>query len=296
MRQEQHQGSGSARSSDDVVRGSWMPHVLTMTATPIPRSLALTLYGELDISLISEKPKGRLPVKTQLVSPNSRLQMYREIDKELAAGNQMFVVCPIISESDVLQVLSAEKVYEGLTKKVFKHRKVGLLHGKMKPEQKQAVMQQFVNRELDILVSTTVVEVGVDVPSATIMLIEGVERFGLAQIHQLRGRVGRRGQQAYCYLVMSDSSAPGKRLRALENTTDGFKLAELDLELRGPGAIYGQMQSGQLDLRVAKLTDTKLIESARDSAREFLDQSYDLKNYPDLARQVQKNRAITSLN
>jgi ATP-dependent DNA helicase RecG len=273
-----------------------MPHVLTMTATPIPRTLALTLYGELDISVLDEKPPGRLPVKTEIVSPNSRLQMYRKIDKELGSGNQMFVVCPLIQDSEVLQALSAERVYEGLAKSVFKHRRVGLLHGKMKAEEKDKIMTDFVNGGLDILVTTTVIEVGVDVPKATVMLVEGAERFGLAQIHQLRGRVGRRGQQAHCYLVMSDSKAPGKRLKALESTNDGFKLAELDLEIRGPGAIYGQMQSGQLDLRVAKLTDIKLIELARNAAKDFLNSDEKLTKFPALREKVNEFRSITSLN
>ncbi|MBW3568956.1 ATP-dependent DNA helicase RecG [Candidatus Parcubacteria bacterium] len=293
---EQHRFGVEQRKKLQKKSGGTMPHVLTMTATPIPRTLALTLYGELDISIISEKPKGRLPVKTEIVSPNSRLQMYRKVDKEIAAGSQMFVVCPLIAESDMLQALSAERVYEGLAKSVFKHRRVGLLHGKMKADEKEKIMEQFVHKNLNILVSTTVVEVGVDVPNATIMLVEGAERFGLAQIHQLRGRVGRRGQQAYCYIVMSDSKAPSKRLKALENTTDGFKLAELDLEIRGPGAIYGRMQSGQLDLRVAKLTDVKLIESARNSAKDFIESKEQLANYPDLACQISNYRSITNLN
>ena len=273
-----------------------MPHVLSLTATPIPRSLALTLYGELDISVLTTKPVGRKPIITQIVSPNSRADLYKTIDLELAAGRQLFVVCPLITESESLHLNSAEKVFKEIQTKDFKHRRVGLLHGKLKPSDKQAIMAQFVAHELDILVSTTVIEVGVDVPNASIMLIEGAERFGLAQAHQLRGRVGRGHDQGYCYLMMSDSKPPNRRLRALESSNDGFKLAELDLELRGPGAIYGRAQHGQLDLRIAKLTDTALISSARAAAQKFIDDGEDLLHYKQLAQSVQKLRAVTNLN
>lgn len=293
---EQHRFGVAQREKLQKKAGGKMPHVLTMTATPIPRTLALTLYGELDISVLSEKPAGRRDIITKIISPNSRSPLYEKIDKELAAGRQMFVVCPLISESDMMQALSAERVYEGFSKKVFKHRRVGLLHGKMKPDDKDAVMARFVGHDLDILVSTTVVEVGVDVPNASVMLVEGVERFGLAQIHQLRGRVGRSDAQGYCYLVMSDSKAPSRRIRALEQSSDGFRLAELDLEIRGPGAIYGSMQSGQLDLRVAKLTDVELIEAARKSAKDFIASGDSLAKYPDLAKHVSTYRSITNLS
>ena len=273
-----------------------MPHVLSMTATPIPRSLALTLYGEMDVSILDEMPPGRIPVETKIVSPNSKVQMYAKIEEQLTVGNQVFVVCPLIEESDKLDVLSAEKVYEDLSKKIFKNYKVELLHGKQKSDAKEDTMALFVAGKIDILVSTTVIEVGVDVPNATVMVVEGVERFGLAQVHQLRGRVGRGADKGYCYLVMSDSKEPSRRLRALESTTDGFRLAELDLEIRGPGAIYGHMQSGQLDLRVANLTDLRQIANIRKSAQDFLESKDDLKNYPELAKRVQKYRSITNLN
>ena len=279
-----------------MAKAGHMPHVLSLTATPIPRSLALTLYGELDVSVLDEKPAGRQAVITELVSPNARDRLYQKIDQELVAGRQMFVVCPLITESAVLEVNSAEKVYEDLSKHAFKHRRVGLLHGKMKAADKQAVMQKFIDRRLDILVSTTVIEVGVDVPNASLMLIEAPERFGLAQLHQLRGRVGRGADQAYCYLLLSDSRPPSRRLRALESSNDGFKLAELDLELRGPGAIYGTSQHGQLDLRIAKLTDTKLIAAARQAAQSLLDNGVNLLQYKDLMKHVNRLRAVTNLN
>ena len=271
-------------------------HMLNMTATPIPRSLALTLFGEMDISVIDTKPAGRKPILTKICSPNSRKQLYEEIDKELEAGRQMFVVTPLIADSEMLPVRSAEEVYEDLKKRVFKHRTVGLLHGKMKPEEKDLIMQQFVRHELDILVSTTVIEVGVNVPNATIMLIENAERFGLAQIHQLRGRVGRSDHQGYAYLMLGDSKAPSARLKALERSSDGFELAELDLEIRGPGAIYGTLQHGQLDLRIAKLTDVKLIASARKTAQEFIDKEELLVEYKELHKRVESLRAVTNLN
>ena len=273
-----------------------MPHLLSLTATPIPRSLALTLYGEMDVSILDEKPAGRQEIVTRICSPNSKKQLYLDIEKELQAGRQLFVVCPLISESATLQVNSAEQVYTDLSEKVFKQWRVGLLHGKQKPEEKNTTMKRFVDHQLDILVSTTVIEVGVDVPNASVMLIEAADRFGLAQIHQLRGRVGRGRHKGYCYLMMSDSSSPPERLRALERNNDGFRLAELDLELRGPGAMYGTMQHGQLDLRVAKLTDMKLIASARQAAQLLISRKTDLKKSPILFAHVTRLRAVTNLN
>jgi ATP-dependent DNA helicase RecG len=292
---EQHR-FGVEQRKTLMSKAGHMPHVLSLTATPIPRSLALTLYGELDISVLDEKPAGRQPIITAIESPNSREQLYVKIDQQLEAGRQMFVVCPLITDSSVLDANSAEKVYEELSKKHFKHRRVGLLHGQLKAPDKQNIMEQFVRGELDVLVATTVIEVGVDVPNASIMLIESAERFGLAQLHQLRGRVGRGEHQGYCYLLLSDSRPPTRRLRALESSNDGFKLAEMDLELRGPGAIYGTSQHGQLDLRIAKLTDTKLIASARATAAELLESRENLLQYKQLMRKVTGLRTVTNLN
>ncbi len=292
---EQHR-FGVEQRQKLLTKAGHMPHLLSLTATPIPRSLALTLYGELDVSVLDAKPPGREPITTKITSPNSRAQLNEAIEQELAAGRQMFVVCPLITESTASKANSAEKIYEQFRKKDFKQWRVGLLHGRMKPAEKNDIMEQFVQHELDILVSTTVIEVGVDVPNASIMLIEAAERFGLAQIHQLRGRVGRGGHKGYCYLMMSDSSAPPKRLQALERMSDGFKLAELDLELRGPGAIYGTMQHGALDLRVAKLTDTHLIAAARGAAISFIEKGENLLKYPQLLERVNALRAVTNLN
>jgi len=279
-----------------MAKAGHMPHVLSLTATPIPRSLALTLYGEMDISLLDEKPKGRLPIITSIVSPNSKKQLYESVDAKIKQGQQVFIVCPLIKESGMVDASSAEAIYKQLSKHEFKHRKVGLLHGKMTADEKIAVMKQFVDHQLDLLVSTTVIEVGVDVPNATVMVIENAERFGLAQLHQLRGRVGRDDVQGYCYLVLGDSAPPGRRLRALENSQDGFKLAELDLTLRGPGAVYGVAQHGALDLRIAPITDTHLILQARTAAGRFITQNESLEKYPHLSEIVARLRRVTNLN
>lgn len=292
---EQHRFGVEQRKKLQAKAGH-MPHVLHMTATPIPRSLALTLYGELDISVLDEMPPGRQTIITKIWSPNSRNQLNEKINEEIDAGRQVFVVCPLISDTETSGGLSAEEVFERVNEHEFKNRRVGLLHGKLKSAEKEKVMQEFVNHEFDILVSTTVIEVGVDVPNASAMIIEGAERFGLAQVHQLRGRVGRGGYQSYCYLVPSDSKEPGRRLKALETMRDGFELADLDLELRGPGAIYGTLQHGALDLRVAKLTDVKLIAAARNAAKEFIDHKEQLKKYSHLSKRVQLLRAVTNLN
>jgi ATP-dependent DNA helicase RecG len=294
---EQHR-FGVEQRKKLMAKAGHMPHLLSLTATPIPRSLALTLYGELDISIIAVKPAGRQPIVTRICSPNSRESLNKDIEVELQAGRQMFVVCPLITDSTVNagKLSSAEKIYDQFRHKDFKNWRVGLLHGKMKAAEKNDIMAQFVAHKLDILVSTTVIEVGVDIPNASVMLIEAADRFGLAQIHQLRGRVGRGGHKGYCYLMLSDSKAPPKRLEALERSSDGFKLAELDLELRGPGAIYGTSQHGELDLRIAKLTDVQLIAAARAAAQRCIDMQEDLVQYPQLYVRVAALRAVTNLN
>lgn len=292
---EQHRFGVNQRKAL-MLKAGHMPHVLSMTATPIPRSLALTLYGELDISILKEKPKGRQAIITELVSPNSTAQLFEKVAGELDAGRQLFVVCPLISESALLDAQSAEATYERLRTVELKKYRVELLHGKLKPADKQAIMERFVRHETDVLVSTTVIEVGVDVPNASVMLIESPERFGLAQLHQLRGRIGRGQHQSYCYALLSDSKTPTKRLRAFEQSQDGFRLSELDLELRGPGAIYGTMQHGALDLRIAKLTDTVLIAEAQQAAKHFLDRGEDLLHYKRLAATVARLQTVTNLN
>ncbi len=271
-----------------------VPHVLSMTATPIPRSLALTLYGELDISLLDALPPGRKPIDTSIISPNSRKKMEQHIAGEAKAGHQVYVVCPVITEDNKLQTVSVEETYRRL-KTTFKGLNVGLLHGKLKQDEKTEIMEKFVAGQIDVLVATTVIEVGVNVPNATIMVIEGADRFGLAQLHQLRGRVGRSSDQAYCYVVPSDSKAPSKRLQSFARITDGFKLAEIDLEIRGPGAIYGTLQHGDLDLKFADLTDHKLIANARKAVDEFVGTD-SLDSYPELGRRVRVAQAVITLN
>jgi ATP-dependent DNA helicase RecG len=292
---EQHR-FGVKQRQKLVDKGIKIPHILSMTATPIPRSLALTVYGDLEISIIAKKPRNRLPIETTIWSPNSRPQLYKIIDDEINAGRQAFVVCPLIDDSEGSEVRSVSEEVKRLKNTYFKHRKIGTLHGKMKDEEKAEVMGQFADKKIDILVSTTVIEVGIDIPNASVMLIEGADSFGLAQLHQLRGRVGRGAEQGYCYLIPTTSAKPSKRLRAMESTTDGFKLAEMDLELRGPGAIYGSKQHGALDLKIANITDMGLVKSARASAEEFIKRKIDITKYPDLRSRVKKSLSLTYLN
>lgn len=273
-----------------------MPHLLAMTATPIPRSLALTVYGELDISILNELPAGRKQILTKIWSPNSTAQMYEKIDAEIKAGRQAYVICSLIEENPDNEIKSVQSEYVKLQNSVFKHRRIGLLHGKMKPDEKNAVMTQFAAGKLDILVSTTVVEVGVDVPNATVIIIENADRFGLSQLHQLRGRVGRSIHQSYCYLVNSTSAKPTKRLQEIEKSNDGFYLAEVDLKLRGPGEIYGKAQHGALNLQIATLADTKLISRAQKQAKLFASVSKNLLQYNQLANAVQYYQRLTTLN
>ena len=244
------------------------PHLLVMTATPIPRTLALTLYGDLDISTIDEMPAGRLAIKTKWITQDDRQRAYNFIGKQVAGGCQAFVICPLIEESETLEVRAAVAEYRRLSSDVFSTLRLGLLHGRMKGTEKEDVMHAFKDGKLDILISTSVVEVGIDVPNATVMLVEAADRFGLAQLHQFRGRVGRGEQQSYCMLLSENPSEYGQeRLKAIEEINDGFALAEKDLELRGPGEFFGTRQSGLPDLKMAKLSDTRLLETARREAK-----------------------------
>jgi ATP-dependent DNA helicase RecG len=292
---EQHR-FGVTQRQQLLKKSEHMPHLLAMTATPIPRSLALTVYGELDVSILDELPKGRKPIKTKIWSPNSRPQLYELVDKELNAGRQAYVICSLIDDNPDNEVKSVQAEHKRLDQGVFKHRKIGLLHGKMKAEEKDAAMTAFANGHVDILVSTTVVEVGVDVPNATVMVIEDADRFGLSQLHQLRGRVGRSSHQSYCYLVTSDSSKPSQRLREVEKSNDGFYLAEVDMQLRGPGEIYGRAQHGALNLQIATLSDTKLIARAQMEAKKFVSSGQDLLQYKQLASAVEQYQRLTTLN
>jgi ATP-dependent DNA helicase RecG len=243
------------------------PHVLVMSATPIPRTLALTVYGDLDISILDELPPGRVEIKTKFLSPEQRQRAYDFIRKQITEGRQAFIICPLIEESEAIETKAAITEYERLSQEVFPDLRLGLLHGRLNGAEKEDVMRRFRNGELDILVSTPVVEVGVDVPNATVMLIEGADRFGLAQLHQFRGRVGRGQYQSYCLLLAETASSEAKeRLSLLERIRNGFKLAEEDLKLRGPGEFFGTRQSGLPDLKMARLSDVELLELARREA------------------------------
>jgi ATP-dependent DNA helicase RecG len=243
------------------------PHLLVMTATPIPRSLALTIYGDLDVSIIDEMPVGRLPVETHVLLPMQRDQAYSLISKEVQIGHQAFIVYPMIENDDEQLYKSAVDEFHRIQKNIFPYFKIGLMHGRLKQIEKDKIMRQFRDNKLDILISTTVIEVGMDIPNATIVLIEGANRFGLAQLHQIRGRVGRSSMQSYCLLIPeNESGADNERLAAMVETNDGFKLAEYDLKQRGPGDFLGTRQSGYTGLKLASLTDTDLIVTARNAA------------------------------
>jgi ATP-dependent DNA helicase RecG len=279
-------------------KGGRPPHFLSMTATPIPRTLGLTLYGDLDISAIDELPVGRHKVETRLYQPGERAEAYAFVRGQVAAGRQVFVICPIIQESDKLGVRSATAELEKLRTDVFPElaERIGLIHGRLKPAEREAVMGRVQRGEVDILVATSVVEVGIDIPNASVMLIEGAERFGLAQLHQFRGRVGRGAHAAYC-LLFTDVDDPEnlKRLQAVLTHTSGFELAEIDLRLRGMGELYGERQHG-FDLKVADLFDVQLIRQAQEEAERVLESDPLLAREPALRRQLTSYRRVFALD
>ncbi len=249
----------------------FQPHMLVMTATPIPRTLTMTIYGDLDTAVLDELPPGRQQIRTRWIRRAEREKAYRHIRREVAAGRQIFVICPLVEESEKIDLPSAEEMHISLQSEVFPDLKVGLIHGRMLPREKDEVMVAFRDHAFDILVATAVVEVGIDIPNASTILIEGAERFGLAQLHQFRGRVGRGIHQSYCILVSDQNNeVTQQRLAAMEQTTDGFELAEIDLRLRGPGEFFGKRQSGTPDLKVAQLADTRLLHAARLEAEKIL--------------------------
>lgn len=265
-----------------------VPHFLTMTATPIPRTVALTMYGDLDLSVIDELPKGRQKISTHVVPKAKRDDAYKFVEKNIQQGSQAYIITPLIELSESIQsAKAATHEFERLQKTIFPKLKLGLLHGRLKGKEKEEILQKFKNGEIDILVSTTVVEVGVDIPNATIMLIENAERFGLAQLHQLRGRVGRGAKQSYCLLFSGvEDKEIYSRLKNLEKIDDGLKLAELDLKIRGSGQIFGTAQSGRFELKLASFSDLSLIEKTRNAAHQILELDSTLDNYPQLKLQL----------
>ncbi len=273
---EQHRFGVEQRGT--IRAKGYNPHILVMSATPIPRTLALTVYGDLDLSIIDEMPPGRQEIKTKWLEPRERERAYAFIRNQVKEGRQAFVICPLIEESESIDAKAAVEEYERLSKQVYPDLHVGLIHGKLRPSEKDETMNAFRDRQVDVLVATSVVEVGIDVPNATVMLIDGADRFGLAQLHQFRGRVGRGEHQSYCLLLADKSGATSdERLRVIESTQDGFRLAEEDLKLRGPGEFFGTRQSGLPDLKIAKLSDVKILEEARTVAQELFERDPELK-------------------
>jgi GxxExxY protein len=271
----------------ESVSSFFSPHFLSMTATPIPRSLALALYGDLDLSIIDEMPKGRKKILTKIVSEDKRQQAYDFIKQEIKNGRQAFVICPLIDISDKLGVKSAKEEFEKLNEIIFPEIEIGILHGKMKSAEKEKVMQEFLANKIKILVSTSVVEVGVDVPNATIMMIEGADRFGLAQIHQFRGRVGRSDYQSHCFLFTdSESIKTQERLQAVVDYHSGLELAKMDLKFRGPGEVYGTIQKGFPELKIASLYDYELMRLAKEQAEMLIKKDNSLDSWPVLKQEL----------
>ncbi len=271
---EQHRFGVRQRAA--LRQKGYNPHLLVMTATPIPRSLQLTVWGHMDVSIIDEMPPGRKPVVTRLVLPSERERAYAFVRTQIEEGRQVFVICPLVEESDALEAKAAVDEFERLREDIFPDLKLGLLHGRMGATEKELTMASFVRGGLDLLVATSVIEVGIDVPNASVMLIEGAERFGLAQLHQFRGRVGRGEHESYCLLISDSASDQAReRLEAMEATTDGFVLARKDLEMRGPGEFLGTRQSGfseaVLSLELADVADLRLVQRAREAARRFFE-------------------------
>ena len=287
---EQHRFGVLQRSA--LRQKGFNPHVLVMTATPIPRTMALTLYGDLDISVIDELPPGRQIVKTKCLEPQDREKAYAFLHRQVSNGSQAFIICPLIDESETLEAKAATTEYERLSREIFPDLRLGLLHGQMPGSDKEEVMRHFRGGDLDILVSTSVVEVGIDVPGASVMIVEGAERFGLSQLHQFRGRVGRDKEQGYCLLIQEKLSPEAReRLGLMERVHNGFTLAEKDLEMRGPGEFFGTHQSGLPNLKLAKLTDLHNLELARGEAMTLFQKDPDLKKAQHRSLRQQLDRA-----
>ncbi|MBQ3904701.1 MAG: ATP-dependent DNA helicase RecG, partial [Eubacterium sp.] len=282
---EQHRFGVEQRAS--LAMKAENPHLLVMSATPIPRTLGLIIYGDLDISVLDEMPAGRKPIRTDLVDSSYHERIYNFIKKTVDEGHQAYIVCPLVEEGET-ELLSAKEYAEKLSETAFKGYRLGLLHGKMKAKEKDNVMSAFARGDVQILVATTVVEVGVDVPNATIMLIENADRFGLSQLHQLRGRVGRGAEKSYCVLVSDNKSeSTSERLQVVRNTADGFKLADYDLKTRGPGDFFGKRQHGLPNLQIADmLEDMDTLMRCQDCAKKMLGEDPRLDKYPLLVKEI----------
>ncbi|MBI3120371.1 MAG: DEAD/DEAH box helicase, partial [Candidatus Kerfeldbacteria bacterium] len=284
---EQHRFGVEQRKKLRAMSGNpeTLPHLLSMTATPIPRTLALTIFGDLDLSILDEKPQNRTPIQTRRASLTNLESVFSHIQSEVQSGHQAFVVCPLIQESDILPRSSAESVYAEWKQRMPNIR-MELLHGKMKTADKESTMQQFYGHNIDVLIATAVIEVGVDVPNATMMVILGAERFGLAQLHQFRGRVGRAEHASYCYVIPDDDNSGRERIDAFVASNDGFQLAEFDLQSRGPGEVYGRRQSGIPNFNVATLQDAHMIQRAQQLTRNILERDSTLTTFPILQQRV----------
>ncbi|MEK7528354.1 MAG: ATP-dependent DNA helicase RecG [Patescibacteria group bacterium] len=281
---EQHRFGVKQR---EILKSYGAPHLLSLSATPIPRTLALTIYGDQDLSIIDEMPPGRQEIITRVVPESKRIDAYRWVEDQIQKGRQVFVICPLINDSEVLEVKAATEEFDRLKSEIFPQFRLGLLHGRLKQSEKDEVMEGFSKGDIDILVSTAVVEVGIDVPNATIIIIEGSERFGLSQLHQFRGRVGRGEHQSYCFLFPTSTSEDAtKRLASLVKHSSGFQLAEIDLQMRGPGEVYGVRQSGIPDLHMATFGDVKLIKESRAVAEKIIEKDPTLKDHPELKSKI----------
>lgn len=288
MTDEQHR-FGVAQRAQLSAKGK-NPHTLVMSATPIPRTLAMMIYGDLDISVLDELPKGRQPIKTYCVPTSYHERIYNFLRKNISKGNQCYIVCPLVGESDS-DLVPATEYYDYLKSTYFADCTLGLLHGQMKPKQKDEVMRRFYAGEIDLLISTVVIEVGVDVPNATVMVIENAERFGLSQLHQLRGRIGRGTEESTCVLLSDAQNAEAKEFEIMCKTSDGFEIAKKDLELRGPGDFFGSRQHGLPDMRVANLmTDTRILYEAQKTAKGIISGEIKLSNNEKTALEKEINK------
>lgn len=296
---EQHRFGVKQR---EILKNNGTPHLLNLSATPIPRTLAMTIYGDQDLSIIDELPPGRISVVTRIVPEEKRMDAYNWMKKKVQEGRQVFIICPLIDEIrdtteqnalNDIQLKAVIQEYEYLKSNIFPNLKLSFLHGKLKQEEKDKIMEKFSRNEINILVSTSVIEVGIDVPNASIMVIEGAERFGLAQLHQFRGRVGRGVHQSYCFLFTNKENPQStKRLMAMVQYESGFKLAEIDLQIRGPGEIYGAKQSGIPDLKMASFSDSETILLARIAAQKIIDQDPGLKEFPKLKEKIESAKEV----